>query len=317
MFTCYSDFQTIRKNFPAEILSKKAWVCFRVIDRDGKKAKPPFSAVTGKMIGPNAMNTDLLVTFEQAVSFCIRNGCDGVGIMLMDDGLCAIDLDACVSVDGKLNDYAQRIVDRFGCYTELSISGTGVHILCSCEEGLSINCNLRNLPNQNLLEMASCKKYLTVSGRCIVPFPVKPIDSTADFLLLYEHQSKKNGHQKKNNKKKVFSSPVFSRMGTNDESVLDMIRASNDRKTQNLFDGLVDLNDSQADFRLCMGLIYWCHQDLQQVDRLFRQSALMRPKWDRPYSDGTTYGSRTIEKAYENFQMFNKEKYHRKGGEQK
>lgn len=99
---------------------------------------------------------------------------------------------------------------------------------------------------------------------------------------------------------------MFSRMGTDDASVLDMLRASNDHKTQNLYDGLVDLNDSQADYRLCLGLIYWCHQDLQQVDRLFRRSALMRPKWDRPYSDGTTYGSRTIEKAFANFQSYEK-----------
>jgi primase-polymerase (primpol)-like protein len=52
---------------------------------------------------------------------------------------------------------------------------------------------------------------------------------------------------------------------------------------------------SEADFALCSLLAFWCGPDKDRIDRLFRQSGLMRPKWDeRHYGDGRTYGQGTI-----------------------
>jgi putative DNA primase/helicase len=46
-----------------------------------------------------------------------------------------------------------------------------------------------------------------------------------------------------------------------------------------------DLSDygddhSRADQALVNILLYWCEGDLAQVDRLFRQTGLMRDKWN-------------------------------------
>ena len=46
----------------------------------------------------------------------------------------------------------------------------------------------------------------------------------------------------------------------------------------------------------CVRLIAFYTDDRAQIDRLFRQSALYRPKWDRQ-TGNTTYGLMTIEKA--------------------
>ena len=55
---------------------------------------------------------------------------------------------------------------------------------------------------------------------------------------------------------------------------------------------------SEGDLALCNMLVYWTGGDVVRVDRLFRQSGLYRPKWDRRhYADGRTYGQATIEKA--------------------
>ena len=43
-------------------------------------------------------------------------------------------------------------------------------------------------------------------------------------------------------------------------------------------------------------LAFYTGKDAAQMDGLFRQSGLMRPKWDRPQS-GTTYGEITIQEA--------------------
>jgi hypothetical protein len=56
-------------------------------------------------------------------------------------------------------------------------------------------------------------------------------------------------------------------------------------------------SQSEADAALCSMLAFWT-QDLGQIDRIFRQSALMRRKWDEVHhSDGRTYGQATIQRT--------------------
>ena len=126
---------------------------------------------------------------------------------------------------------------------------------------------------------------------------------TTDFITLYNHQVQLNGaaNNKQNQKKSVKN---HYELCHSDLAVLSMIRRSKDYQAQDLYDGITSLNKSQADFRLCLRLMYWCHEDSAQVDRLFRGSALMRDKWDRPYSDGSTYGSRTIEAARRHYVQY-------------
>ncbi|MGH8428631.1 MAG: hypothetical protein ACRES7_11760 [Gammaproteobacteria bacterium] len=52
---------------------------------------------------------------------------------------------------------------------------------------------------------------------------------------------------------------------------------------------------SEADYHLCRHLAY-CTKDAAQIDRLYRRSALMRPKWDVGRA-GITYGDYTIKKV--------------------
>jgi primase-polymerase (primpol)-like protein len=48
-------------------------------------------------------------------------------------------------------------------------------------------------------------------------------------------------------------------------------------------------------------LAFWSGGDQRQMDRLFRQSGLLREKWDEVhFADGSTYGEKTIERAISN-----------------
>jgi NrS-1 polymerase HBD domain/AAA domain len=59
-------------------------------------------------------------------------------------------------------------------------------------------------------------------------------------------------------------------------------------------------SQSEADQALCNILAFWLGRDPTAMDNVFRQSALMRPKWDEAHSaDGLTYGQLTIRKATE------------------
>jgi hypothetical protein len=57
-------------------------------------------------------------------------------------------------------------------------------------------------------------------------------------------------------------------------------------------------SQSEADQSLCNHLSYWFGKDPVKIDFYFKQSGLMRPKWDeKHYSNGETYGQATINKA--------------------
>ena len=53
-------------------------------------------------------------------------------------------------------------------------------------------------------------------------------------------------------------------------------------KFKALWDGIIPdgKSHSEADADLCAILAFWCGGDTEQMDRLFRQSALMRGKWN-------------------------------------
>ena len=86
-----------------------------------------------------------------------------------------------------------------------------------------------------------------------------------------------------------------------DEAIKEkMFAASNGAKMQALWNGDMSAygnNQNRADGGLCFGLAFYT-KDAGQIDRLFRQSDLMRPKWDEiHYANGDTYGQKTIADA--------------------
>jgi primase-polymerase (primpol)-like protein len=63
--------------------------------------------------------------------------------------------------------------------------------------------------------------------------------------------------------------------------------------------------DAFYDTLLCCLLAFWSGGNQRQIDRLFRQSGLVREKWDEVhFADGSTYGEKTIERAISNTSEF-------------
>jgi primase-polymerase (primpol)-like protein len=76
--------------------------------------------------------------------------------------------------------------------------------------------------------------------------------------------------------------------------------AANGDKFRDLWEGQWEPysyeSQSEADLALCRMLAYWTDGNEQQMDRLFRRSCLMRPKWDE-WRGAETYGERTLRVA--------------------
>lgn len=121
-------------NLPKELEELKTlrqWVCYRLEPRPTKAdpnhlGKVPYNPVTGCCA--KADNPSTWVDYETARRAAESGSYNGIGFELGNTGYCGIDLDHCVT-DGKASAVAESIVAQVGSYTELSISGTGLHII--------------------------------------------------------------------------------------------------------------------------------------------------------------------------------------------
>ena len=95
------------------------------------------------------------------------------------------------------------------------------------------------------------------------------------------------------------SAAVLGTSYLSDDSVIAKAsEAKNGEKFCRLWSGDITgyPSHSEADAALASMLAFWCGGDAGQIDRLFRQSGLMREKWDE-LRGADTYGNLTIAKA--------------------
>jgi putative DNA primase/helicase len=144
-------------NIPAELKARPQWVVWRLEVRAGEPTKVPYTPGTGR----RASATDLMTwgTFEEALEVLERY--DGVGFVFCSgDPYVGVDLDGCVDPEtGEIKPWAMRIVKELESYTELSPSGTGVHVIARGK----ISHNVKRSP----VEMYSQKRFFTITGHVL------------------------------------------------------------------------------------------------------------------------------------------------------
>lgn len=104
----------------------------------------------------------------------VQNGKgDGFGVML-GEGLVCIDLDDALDENGKLTATAQAVLDATaGAWTEISMSGTGLHIF-----GAGFECGGRRLtaPDGTGVELYSRERFIRMTGKTFRPGTLPVID---------------------------------------------------------------------------------------------------------------------------------------------
>lgn len=120
-------------------------------------------------------------TFKRALANVEQGRADGIGFMFTeDDPYVGIDLDKCRDPEtGVLEEWAEQIVQRFNSYTEVSISGTGVHI---CVRGV-LSGKGRNTPRG---EMYDRNRYFTFTGNRVDGTPSDINERAEEVDILYE-----------------------------------------------------------------------------------------------------------------------------------
>jgi primase-polymerase (primpol)-like protein len=126
-------------NLPIALASRteaKRWVVWRWVWQRGRWDKPPFQASNPKQ---HAKSNDPATwgAYGDAVAAVAAGRADGIGYMLADADLVAVDLDHCRnSVTCEIEAWAQNeIAGADGAYVEVTVSGTGLRILGTGDGG--------------------------------------------------------------------------------------------------------------------------------------------------------------------------------------
>ena len=261
-------------SIPLEIRQQPKWICWKWEVRNGKWTKPPFDFKNGKFAKSNDPNTwgDFFLAYKAS----LNGKYDGIGFMLSaDDPYSGVDWDDCHS-DGVITPEAEKEIMAFNSYTEYSPSGKGLKTLVKGK-----------LPgpghHDEFFGVFDNTRYFCITGKKFDKVSASIEDRQMELDIFYQ----KRWGKKPNGK-------TVSKMTDNRSIIEKALDANDGGKFARLWDGQIAeySSASEADLALCSKLAWWTNSDPALVDALFRQSGLMREKWERD-----DYRNKTIDKA--------------------
>ena len=279
---------------PDALKRERRWVIWRYEwqQHDGKKGR--WTKILCTSAGRHAKSNDpsTWTTFDDALSAYHTGGFDGVGFCL-GDGWAGIDLDNCRQNGVYV---APGPVARLTCYVEVSPSDTGAKAIGRAVRiGGEVNCV------SGVFTTWSGPRFFTITGHGAGD-PTVDISSLIDEWFPTRSQFVSPSALRPSfvvegdirGTEQIGASDVYAKL-TDDQVVERIVATPQAEKFIKLVRGDVsDYGDdhSRADQALCSMLAYWCQGDIDQIDRLFRQSGLMRDKWN-----ASSYRRATLAKA--------------------
>ena len=293
---------------PPEVLHQRdIWLVWKYDEReksDGSTylTKVPLDPETGAE--GDATDEAITTSFEEAVEAHERlSQTDGVGFaFLEDDLLVGTDLDDVRDPEtGKLNKLGRGVMTTLDSYTEVSPSGTGLHVVTlalkpgdRCKRKLSPDGDRDG--DECEIEMYDSDRFFTYTGERVDGVGFGEVEQRKNEIAeVYEtylasESSESDGGE---------WNGETPDLDLDDEQVLEKARgASNGDKFERLEKGDDSMHGgdtSRADQAFVNYLAFYTGGDRQQIDRLFRASGRMRPKWDP--DNHSAYQQHTIDTA--------------------
>lgn len=285
------------QNIPQELRNLKQWGLFELKWVEARKKNTkipinPYDGSAGKSNDPNtwsdfdtAMRALNDVERADGLAFYFANGYVGLDIDHIDSNL--EDWRAGDNDPNNLVNKFQDLTDN--TYMEVSQSGTGIHAIFKGK----IPGKRRRKGNY---EMYQTGRFFALTGNNIIPDPTIKSMSDDEMKTLYEFLFGKDNvvqlHSESDN-----ITPV-------DLSVVEIIkRAENSAKTGTRFTMFMKggweqfySSHSEADMAFANDLAFWTGRDFHKMDTIFRNSSLMREKFDEKHG-AVTYGTSLLNKA--------------------
>lgn len=283
--------ERITAHFPQTLRTLDQWVLWRLEQRQGEKkpTKVPYATAGAKAESDNPVTW---ASFADACAAFLAGNYDGVGFVFSEhDPYAGIDFDGCVAGE-HVDPQTDLWLRKLDSYSEFSQSGTGIHTIV-----------IGKLPGggrksqKHGVEMYDRLRFFVVTGDHVAGAPADVRERQAELTALHGEifppkekpqptTPRTNGH---------------AAIPADDEALLQrMFAARNGADIEALWRGSLSAHgddESAADLALCNHLAFYTGNDAERMDRLFRQSGLMRDKWDRAARTGETYGAGTIARA--------------------
>ncbi len=254
---------------------QKRWVTYQLQTRGGKVTKVPYTPK-----GDLASSTNEI---DWSTADEVLKHHKALGIVFTPDKLLlGIDIDKCID-NGKVSAEIQAIIDKANSYTEISPSGTGLHIFLELDESMDLLSN-----RKNHFEVYVEGRYFTVTQN---PFgDVKEVrtitvEEANEILALTGYPW---GKKNENNEPIVYrETPLLD-----DSDLLQkMFNSKNGEKIKTLYEGHGNSDTSVADAALLSHLAFWTGKDALQMERIWISSPLGNRKKTRGVKQ---YRDRTI-----------------------
>ncbi len=277
-------------NIPKELRLLKQWGLFKLVWKEerNKYTKIPFSidGTSGRSNDPNTWST-----FEDALEAKDRLGLDGLAFYFAN-GYVGLDVDHVKDdiqryLDGDITDnIVYDFISNTKSYTEISVSGEGIHIIVKGEIPGSKR-------RHNNVEMYESGRFFALTGNF---FGNNKEVVKADLTHLYNTYV---------DNQKIVPLPVKENksFGINDLSTQEIIREAISSKAGERFKKLLNgkweglyTSQSEADMAFANDLAFWTAKDFNKMDEIFRSSGLMRDKYDEKHGK-VNYGVGLLNKA--------------------
>lgn len=299
-------------NAERELQALAQWVCWYVKHEGDRTTKPPINPnvtpsrpLEQRLASPKDATT--WGTYEQALHTSRYYA--GIGFMFSSsDNLCGIDLDKCRDPQsGQIAEWARQIIALLNSYTEISPSGTGIHIIIHA----SLITTIEKLGRTRLqhkrghVEIYDERRYFTLTSNHLECTPTTIEERQDELTDLYQAIfPEQNEHEEKKPQ-----APASSPLSLSDDWIIErarLMRSGNGAKFERLWRG--DASDyrrpdssidySRADQALLGILAYWTGRNAARMEYLFSRSGLYRKdRWRETARDGETYGQGSIRLA--------------------
>ena len=288
----------IQDNIPETLKNDGLFCTWAYRNKGGKITKVPYNPRTGAKAKANDPGT--FGTYDEACTALRRHSdkYSGIGLGLFDD-LVGVDIDHCYEENGALSSVAQDFPDGMASYAEQSPSGKGIHMLVRDPNAVYASGKYMTKNTKLGVEIYAAgqtNRYFTITGDRINEEDIN--DRGKELVELAERFMRRSIPQDGAGTLISTSDDLID--SVDDVIVIDrMVRSANGEKIKALMNGDWEgtyPSQSEAEMALCNHLAFFTRKDIAQMDRIFRSSSLMRPKWDEQRGQDT-YGAITLKKA--------------------
>lgn len=276
-------------NVPAELRERAQWVLWRMERRKDKATKVPYFPLNGQ----RAKSTDpsSWSPFEQACQAYRQGTYTGLGFVFSaEDPYVGIDFDGCVEA-GVIHAPILDLVHQLDSYSEFSQSGSGIHVIV---RGSLPSAGRKSAMHR--IELYEAGRFFVMTGDRLPETP----NTINDREVVCSELHRRLFDCVAPTLAAAPDTPSAQADSADQAFLARMFASVHGAEIEALWRGdtaAYHHDHSAADLALCNHLAFWTGGDLAQMDGLFRQSGLMRPKWDRKARVGETYGKGTLARA--------------------